>query len=211
MTRGLLLILLGGVLCGIALVKRGWMFGFWWLGLNLVAVGVAHLGGAHGLFGKRRDGTLPWWSWVLFFPLHVYALAVLKLAIVVGREGKVCRVCDGLFVGSRPGGSDCAREFVNVVDLTAEFEEVRAFRERPGYLSCPVLDACVPAVEELEKAVARASDGGVTFVQLRAGAWANGVVRGVLVDREWAREDGGRGFGDVAEGAAGDSAEWAAA
>jgi protein-tyrosine phosphatase len=175
MVRGLSLILLGGVLCGIALVKRGWMFGFAWIGLNFLAVGVAHFLGAHGLFGKRRDGTLPWWSWVLFFSLHVYALAVLKLAILFGREAKVCPVCDDLFVGARPGGRDSASDFVNVVDLTAEFQEARAFRERAGYLCFPVLDACAPAVEDLEKAVARVSDGGVTFVHCAQGHGRTGL------------------------------------
>ena len=64
-----LLALLGVALVILGLVQRGWLLGFVWLGCDFLILGAAHAREAHRVFGKRPDGILPLWSWLLFFPL----------------------------------------------------------------------------------------------------------------------------------------------
>src|SRR6185295_2361530 len=45
-------------------------------------------------------------------------------------------------------------EFVNYVDLTAEFREPSAIRRLPGYRSFPILDGSAPDPDSLDKMLA---------------------------------------------------------
>jgi hypothetical protein len=67
-----LLTLLGVTLIVLGAIERGWFLLAVWLGCNFLILGIAHGRGSHGVFGKRPDGSLPLWSWLLFFPLLVY-------------------------------------------------------------------------------------------------------------------------------------------
>jgi hypothetical protein len=121
MRHSILLLVLGGVLCGIAEIRGGWFVVLGWLGLNFAIVGGAHIFNFERVFGKRSDGRLPAWSWVLFLPLHIYSLAVWNMVRRFGSEPPACKVFDDLWIGSRPLNSDSCGGFVTVVDLTAEF------------------------------------------------------------------------------------------
>jgi len=63
----------------------------------------------------------------------------------------VGRVNESLSIGSRPSASDDCGEFDVIIDMTAEFQEVKRVRERPGYFCFPILDASAPTVDALEK------------------------------------------------------------
>src|SRR6059036_3913698 len=63
---------LGLLLIGFGLVNGGWFLLAVWLGCDFLALGIAHGLRAPGVFGKRKDGSLPAWSWILFFPLLIY-------------------------------------------------------------------------------------------------------------------------------------------
>lgn len=133
MARSLALFLIGGALCGIALNQGGLSCLLGWLGVNFLVLGGAHVWGRHGVFGKKRDGTLPIWSWVVFFPLHAFSLSVLAAARRISREPHVSPITNHLVVGSRPESAKACAGFDHIVDLTAEFQEVAAIREQPGY------------------------------------------------------------------------------
>ncbi|HWX23078.1 MAG TPA: phosphatase [Candidatus Binatia bacterium] len=169
-----LLTLLGIVLIVLGLVERGWFLLAVWLGGDFLILGVAHGRGAHGVFGKRANGTLPPWSWLLFLPLLLYSTAVWRLIRLFSREPAHNRVNEHLVVGRRLLASEVDGHFDNYVDLTAEFSEPPAIRKSSAYRSFPILDGGAPTPEELRTAVAGLRPGR-TFIHCAQGHGRTGL------------------------------------
>lgn len=163
-----LLFLLGAVLVGLGLAERGWFLVAVWLGADFLVLGVAHGRGAHRLFGKSANGTLPWWSWALFFPLLLYTTLVWQFLRLASREPAHNAVTDQLVIGRRLLAFELEGEFDNYVDLTAEFAEPSAIRRNPSYRSFPILDGGAPTPEALGSAVASLRPGR-TFIHCAQG------------------------------------------
>lgn len=169
-----LLILLGLVLIVFGMIERGWLLLAVWLGGDFLALGIAHARGAHRIMGKKPDGTLPVWSWVVFLPLLLYTGAVWHLLRLLSREPAHNAVSDNLVVGRRLLPGETAGEYANYVDLTAEFPEPRIIREMPSYLSFPILDGSAPAPTTLRRFI----DGlrpGKTFIHCAQGHGRTGL------------------------------------
>ena len=164
---GILLIVLG-------LIERGWFLAVTWLGCNFLILGIAHARGAHSVFGKRNDGTLPAWSWILFFPLLAYTMVVWHLVRVFGREPAQNAVTDWLVVGRRLLPSEVKEKFNNFVDLTTEFCEPRAIRDHPSYRSFPILDGSAPTPEALHAMITTLKRGR-TYVHCAQGHGRTGL------------------------------------
>lgn len=187
-----LLILSGIVLIAFGATEGGWLLMAAWLGVDFLIVGFAHGRGAHGVLGKRADGTLPWWSWVIFLPLVSYTTSVWYLLRLFERERAQSVVNDRLVIGRRLLASELEGEFENIVDLTAEFPEPRAIRVRSGYRCFPILDGGAPSQEALRSAV-RGLRPGRTFIHCAQGHGRTGLFAlAVLLDSGVARsiEDG---------------------
>jgi protein-tyrosine phosphatase len=173
--HAILTLFLGIVLCAIAWIQKGWFYALGWLGFDFLILGFAQLRRYHILFMKSADGTLPWVSWLIFLPLHLYSLAVLNVARALSREPARNKVCDDLWVGSRPGAGDVC-DCPNVIDLTAEFQEPKQFRERPGYFSFPILDAGAPTANALVRALERCPrKPGPIFIHCAQGHGRTGI------------------------------------
>ena len=175
-----LLTLLGVVLMALGLAKQGWFWLAFWAGGDFLIVGIAHARGTHRVFGKRPDGTLPLWSWVLFFPLLQVSAAVWRFLRLVSREPAHNPITEHLVVGRRVLPFELDGEFDNHVDLTAEFVEPSGLRGSPAYRSFPILDGSAPTPEDLRQAVASLRPGR-TFVHCaqghgRAGLFALAVL-----------------------------------
>ena len=169
-----LLTLLGALLVAFGLVERGGFVVAVWLGADFIVLGAAHGRGAHRVFGKRADGALPLWSWVLFWPLLLYTTVVWHLIRAFGREPARSVVTEQLVLGRRLLASEFDGEFDNVVDLTAEFAEPPAIRRSPAYRSFPILDGGAPAPEALHAAVASLQPGR-TFIHCAQGHGRTGL------------------------------------
>jgi hypothetical protein len=169
-----LLTLLGVVLIVLGLVERSWFLVAIWLGCDFLVLGVAHGRGSHRVFGKRADGTLPLWSWLVFLPLLIYTTAVWHLIRVLSREPARNAVTDQLVVGRRLLAFELEGEFDNFVDLTAEFPEPSSIRRTPSYRSFPILDGSAPTAEALRAAVASLRPGR-TFVHCAQGHGRTGL------------------------------------
>jgi hypothetical protein len=129
---------------------------------------VAHGKGAHRLFGKRPDGTLPLWSWLAFLPLLVYMSAIWHLIRILEREPARSVVTGQLVIGRRLLGSELDEQFDNYVDLTAEFAEPSTIRRSPAYRSFPILNDAAPSPEALRAAI-HSLRPGRTFVHCGRG------------------------------------------
>jgi protein-tyrosine phosphatase len=164
---------------GLALGSWGFLLGVWgvplvWLGLDFLLLGVAHFRSDHVVFGKRPDGTIPLWSWLVFGPLLAFTVITWHLARLLSREPCVNRVSDQLVVGRRLLPSEIPNDFSNYIDLTSEFQEPKIARMAPGYKAFPVLDGSAPRPEALRVAVASLRPGP-TFVHCAQGHGRTGM------------------------------------
>jgi hypothetical protein len=169
-----LLTLLGVVLVVLGLNQRGWFLLAVWLGCDFLILGIAHGRGFHGVFGKQADGTLPLWSWLLFFPLLACTSIVWHLLRQLNREQPQSIVTEHLVIGRRLLPNELDGEFENYVDLTAEFAEPAAIRRSQSYLSFPILDGGAPTHEALRQAVASLRPGR-TFIHCAQGHGRTGL------------------------------------
>jgi hypothetical protein len=169
-----LLAVLGLLLIMVGAVERGWAWLAVWVGCDLVALAFAHARGVHRLFGKRPDGTLPLWAWLIFLPLLSYMSAVWHLARIFSRKPARSAVTGQLVVGRRLLASELDGGFDNYVDLTAEFAEPSAIRHSPAYRSFPILNDAAPSPEALHVAV-RSLRRGRTFIHCGRGYGRTGL------------------------------------
>lgn len=153
MKHGVLFVILGLVLgCMPWLYRGAWAWAVFWLGVNLLLLGVAYVRGDARVFGKRPDGTLASWRVLLFLPWLLFTWAVWHGCRLLP-EPAVQQINDKLSIGRRllahefPDGIDV------VLDLTAEFQEPGAVRHRTRYLSLPILDAGAPPSTALAAAI----------------------------------------------------------
>lgn len=162
------LILLGLVLVAMGFIRGGWFLPLIWLGADFTALGVAHCRGFHGLFGKRPDGSLPAWSWLLFLPLLLFSHVTWFLLSFLTREPSQNSITPNLVVGRRLLPGELQGPFVNYIDLTAEFAEPAAIRRQPAYRNFPVLDGSAPDAKALLQYI-RTLPPGRTYVHCAQG------------------------------------------
>jgi hypothetical protein len=169
-----LLMLLGLVLMALGAINGSWSFLLLWPGADFLILGIAHAKNAPGVFGKRPKGSLPLWSWIVFLPLLIYTSLVWRIVRLLSHEPALNTLTPDLIVGRRllPGEMD--GEFVNYIDLTAEFPEPAAIRRMQGYQCFPILDGAAPGVEDLNNAIDRLRSGR-TFIHCAQGHGRTGL------------------------------------
>ena len=141
-----------------------WFAPWWWFSLlalwvggsmGLASLAYASLGAS--MLGKREDGTLPAWSFVLHGPFLL--LALVSMRVVNGSSGEAVfdRVARGVLLGRRPSGRDRGRVRAvapaAVVDLCAELPRSRVLSGEEAYLPLPVLDGMAPTEAQLDLAL----------------------------------------------------------
>lgn len=127
---------------GVLLSGSAWLLV--WFGLCFIAVGMAYAKNLPLIYGKRPDGTLPLWSWILFLPLHLYAGLIWHVLRLFSREPVFAMVTDGVLVGRRVLSHELPDTVRTVIDLTAEFREPSGIVSGREYRSFPILDASTP-------------------------------------------------------------------
>lgn len=143
-----------------------------WLGAPFAwgacAFGLAALaygGVGPGVFGKRRDGTVPPWSYLLSGPFLVVGRAGLRAFNATGLETPWSRVADNVWLGRRPQGPDgdafTRLAPIAVLDMTAEVARSRRLRGHEAYLVLPTLDNASPSQGQL--------DEGIRFIEAHRG------------------------------------------
>lgn len=159
---GLTAMVAAGSAWGMLQLGQGWAVapGLW----GAVAFGIAALayaGAGPGVFGKRPDGSVPLWSYLVLGPFLVVGRAGLRAFNATGVETAWSRVGEGVWLGRRPHGPDeapfHALQPTAVLDLTAEVARSRNLTGREAYLTLPVLDNAAPRPEQL--------DAGIAFIE----------------------------------------------
>ena len=147
-----------GLGVAVALSMGGWSVSALLIGWFAVSFGLASL--AYGglgprTFGKRPDGSVPWWSLALSGPFLVVGRAGLRAFNATGLETPWSEVDANVWLGRRPQGPD-GTAFAGlapraVVDMTAEVAKSRHLQGHEAYLVLPTLDNESPSPAQLER------------------------------------------------------------
>jgi protein-tyrosine phosphatase len=181
---------LGFYLIGLAVVLGGWVYLLGWPALGFLLLAIAYAGAGPALLGKRPDGRLAWWAFVLFGPVLFLLWTVWHLQRLVSREAPCHEVAPGLWLGRRPFAHEIPAEVMLIVDLTAEFPLPCGLGQGREYLVLPTLDGIAPDEARLRALVVRvANSAGPVYMHCAMGhgrsatlAAAVLVFRGLAVD-----------------------------
>jgi protein-tyrosine phosphatase len=167
-----------------------------WPAFALVVVAIGYIFVGPAVLGKQADGTLYWPHALLLMPYFSAAEVAWYLVRVLGREEPWNEVARGFYLGRRVQHWELPARIAVVLDMTAEFVEPPEVRTGRTYVCVPALDASVPRVEALVRAIERiASLEGNIYVHCAAGHGRSAmamavllVVRGVARDLDHAIE-----------------------
>eukprot|EP00698_Gefionella_okellyi_P005300 TRINITY_DN14821_c0_g1_i1.p1 TRINITY_DN14821_c0_g1~~TRINITY_DN14821_c0_g1_i1.p1 ORF type:complete len:271 (+),score=11.50 TRINITY_DN14821_c0_g1_i1:77-814(+) len=112
------------------------------------------------MFGKRKDGSLPWWAFLLWWPWIL--LAWLSARHTQGRMMKYPllsavhdRIYVGGYLGFHPLPVDLLDRDIAVIDVTCELPRSSAlWHSRVSYLNIGTWDGTPPTVQNLRDALA---------------------------------------------------------
>jgi len=136
--------------CLAALLDPPWMWVVGYIALVTGLVGLCAMAGWPHLLAKRLDGTVPWWSLVVFWPWHGMTRAILALRRL-GSEPLTAEIHPGWLLGGWPHDRALWSQWPAVVDLTCELP--RRGPEQP-YLCLPTWDGTAPRQEDIRRGVA---------------------------------------------------------
>lgn len=201
-TIGGSLIVLGGLAWPHGWIGWGVAAACWWVGASFAGVALAYGALGPGLLGKRGDGVVPLWSYLLFGPFLVLGRAALRAFNTTGLSAPWNEVDDGVWLGRRPAGvdTDPFRQDVRpvaVLDMTAEVARSRSLTGAEAYLTLPVLDNAAPTPAQLDAAVVFIEthrEDGPVYVHC-----ALGLGRGATAVAAWLLGTGRAGTVDDAE------------
>lgn len=162
-----------------ALIVLGLVVAFWpwgglllWPTMSLAIVAAGYFGAGPSIFHKT-DGRLPISSWWALGPC------------LLGQQGSLlyyrqqCRCWDqvtpevwiGGVLKDRQAAAAISAGVTAVLDLTAEFSEVKAFRGL-RYQNIPILDLTAPTAQQLEQIagfIEEQSNNGIVYVHCKIG------------------------------------------
>ncbi|MCA9640151.1 MAG: dual specificity protein phosphatase family protein [Myxococcales bacterium] len=179
MRHGVLCALLALSLGGAALMLGGVHLLWLWPALSLYITAIAYFENQPRWLGKRPDGSLSWWSWVVLGPWISFSLAVAWVLRLMSREAPHAEL-SGLRFGRRLGSSELPRGIFRVIDLTAELPEPRCLRSK-GYVCIPMLDTRSLQAHELVTRLSSVASDEATYVHCAQGHGRTGLVVAALL------------------------------
>jgi protein-tyrosine phosphatase len=141
----------------------GWTWILLWPVITCLAVGIAYALNDARLFGKRRNGTIAPWSFLLLLPYHLINFPLWHLlrhaSRLIAVEPSVSQITPSLWIGRRLDASELPPGIHALVDMTCEFPAAPGIITTiPHYYSLPTLDYSAPSpkqalalIEELRK------------------------------------------------------------
>ncbi len=121
---------------------------FWWVAFAFSAAAAAYFWLGPFVLGKRQDGTIYPLTYFCFFPYYLYSWCSWQLVKKYFKEPAWNEISPGIYVGRRPKLSELPDDVDLVVDLTAEFPEIRDIRKAKPYICLPVLDGLAPPLSK---------------------------------------------------------------
>jgi len=150
------------------------------ISFGIVALGYAGLGVR--VFSKREDGTIPLLIKIVNLPFLFYSWGIWHLYRLLSREDAFNTIGDNVVLGRRLLSSEIPEGFDHYVDLTSEFQDPSSVRSSSIYRCFPVLDASVPSMDKLQRAVEKTKEGKV-YIHCAQGHGRTGVFALALLHR----------------------------
>ena len=157
-----------------------------WPAAVLLATAVVYAARAPLALGKRADGTLAWWAWLVWAPLFGYMRLMHELARSVTDESVGDEVAPGVWVGRRPRAHEVPPGVAIIVDLCAELPAAPGVAGHPArtYLAIPTLDATAPTPAQIARAVdAVLAAPGSAFIHCAFGHGRSATVAAAVLVR----------------------------
>jgi protein-tyrosine phosphatase len=154
-----------------------------WAALSFGLAAAGYLGLGARVFGKRQDGTVPWWAALLNAPYLAFGWVSWQ-AVRLGPEETWNQIRPWLYLGRRPAPGELPEDSTLVIDLTAEFPRDDRVLAGRSYLCLPTLDAHVPSLQALRSLIEQASQGErVLYVHCAYGHGRSALVAAALLLR----------------------------
>jgi len=167
---------------GLALWTHVWIL--LWPATVMVAIAVVYAARVPRALGKRADGTLAWWAWLVWAPIFGYMRLLHELARTLTREPVANEVAAGVWVGRRPRAHELPEGVAIVVDLCAELPGAPGVADGRAYLAIPTLDATSPTPAQIARAVdAILAAKGAAFIHCAFGHGRSATVAAALLVR----------------------------
>jgi len=158
-----------------------------WPAAVMLAIAVIYVARAPGAFGKRPDGTLAWYAWLLWGPWLAYMWIAHQGARKLTRESVADEVIPGVWVGRRPAAGELPEDIRIVVDLCAEFPAARGVADGRQYVTIPTLDATAPTPQQIARCVDQVeAAGGPAFIHCAFGHGRSATVAAAVMIRRGA-------------------------
>lgn len=178
-----------GIAIGIAGINDAiWQYFTTWTGISFILVGVSYLIPRLNIFGKRPNGTLPWYRKLILLPYLAFNHLVWHLYRIISREPASHRIEeDSIVIGRRLLVHEFSivekenQNFDFIIDLTSEFEEPKTIRNHPGYLSLPILDASIPGTSEQLEQLHQKTQGKSLYIHCAQGHGRTGLLTAYLL------------------------------
>ncbi len=167
---------------GLALWTHAWIL--LWPAAVMLAVVIVYAARVPRAFGKRADGTLAWWAWLVWAPIFGYMRLLHELARTLTREPVANEVAAGVWVGRRPRAHELPDGVAIIVDLCAELAAAPGVADGRAYLAIPTLDATSPTPVQIARAVdAVLAVKGAAFIHCAFGHGRSATVAAALLVR----------------------------
>lgn len=179
---GRIIPLIAALLGGLAIWTHLWPL--LWPAAVLLATAGVYAARAPGALGKRSDGTIAWWAWLLWAPWFGYTRLMHELARALTDEPVADEVAPGVWVGRRPRLGELPAGIAIVVDLCAELTELPQIVAGQTYLAVPALDATAPTAAQIARAVdAVVAAPGAAFIHCAFGHGRSATVAAAVLIR----------------------------
>ncbi len=141
--------------------------------LSFALLSAAYAGAGARLLFKLSSGSRSPGAWLLHWPYFLLNTVTFSLYRKLSDEPAFVRVSGNLYFGRWLSAHEASSvNWEYVLDLAAEFAEVRPLRQLPGYRSLPILDATAPTEDQLRTAVdwvSRSVEAGPVYVHCALG------------------------------------------
>ena len=148
----------GALLAFLALRAQPFSLLLVWPALSCILLALGYAGIGPGILGKSSNGSLVWWSILLFLPYLMLSYLLWHFRRCMSRDPAANEIVPNVWLGRRPLPADIPRNVDTIVDLTAEFSEIRAVMRGRKYVTIPTLDTQAPNELELRQILPDLSD-----------------------------------------------------
>lgn len=149
------------------------------ISFGVIASGYFYFGPS--VYGKSQAGVLAAINQLILLPYLIYLWSVWHLLRFFKRESAYDQLSEDLYIGRRLISRELPAEIDHVIDLTCEFTEPLALRNK-SYYSFPVLDGYVPTTDQLRKWVSEIADlPGTIYIHCAEGHGRTGLFAAALL------------------------------